>query len=174
LILALALAWVSTKSLDTVASNQEGASLQNFAAALQNSILRNRYIPGSSDWYQIIATELGVNTNAVLQTDRRVARAFMIDPNFQIGTNSTGALPYSQTTSGSTNQPQWPRFIILSSISAALPASATSSTNFTALWNTTDGSLPANSSFSGWNGRSDDLKIQRINLGSLFARLRLG
>src|SRR5437660_2703347 len=174
LLLALALAWVSTKSLDTVASNQEGANLQNFSTAFQNSILRNRYIPGSTDWYQIIATELGVNTNAVLQTDRRVTRVVMIDPNFQIGTNSTGALPYSQTTSGSTNQPQSTRVMILSSLSAALPASGTSSTNFVTLWNTTDGFLPTNGSFTGWKGRSDDLKIQRINLGSLFARLRLG
>ena len=38
LILALTLAFVSTKSLDTVASNQEAANLQNFASSLQNSI----------------------------------------------------------------------------------------------------------------------------------------
>jgi len=58
-------------------------------------------------------------------------------------------------------------------VSVALPASGTSGTNFTALWNTTDGYLPANSSFSGWKGHSDDLKIQRINLGPLFVHLQL-
>src|SRR6476646_493795 len=129
LSLALALAWVSTKSLDTVAGNQEAATLQNFANSLQNSVLRNQHIPGPNDWYQVIATELGISTNTVLVTDRRVVRAFMVDPNFQVGTNSTGALPYTQRSSGSTNQPQSPRLLILSSLSAVLPASGTSSTN---------------------------------------------
>jgi type II secretory pathway pseudopilin PulG len=173
LILVLALAWVTVKSIDQALGNHEGALLQTFAASLQNSILRNGYVPGTADWYQVIATEAGMNTNAVLQTARNTSRVFMVDPNFRIGTNSTGVLPYTQTTDGSTNQPQNARVIILSSLSVALPASGTSSTNFTALWNTTDGYLPTNSSFSGWKGRSDDLKIQRINLGPLFVHLQL-
>jgi len=147
--------------------------LQTFAASLHNSILRNGYVPGTTDWYQVVATEAGMNTNAVLLTARNASRVFMVDPNFQMGTNSTGVLPYTQTTDGSTNQPQNARAMILSSLSVALPASGTSSTNFTALWNTTDGYLPTNSSFNGWKGRSDDLKIQRINLGPLFVHLQL-
>src|ERR1051325_4243286 len=89
-ILALALASVTTKSLDQAVSSQESALLANFATSLQNSIVRNGYIPGTTDWYQAIATEMGADTNMVRLTARKAARVFMIDPNLQIGTNSTG------------------------------------------------------------------------------------
>jgi len=139
---------------------------------LQNSILRNRYIPGSNDWYSVIASEMGLNSNAVAQTSRRTGRVFMIDPNLQIG-SSNGVLPYTQGTTGVT-QPQSPRLMILSSLATALPASGVSRTNFTVLWNTADGSLPANGSFTAWKGQASDLKIQRLDLNASFVKLELG
>src|SRR5260221_8588952 len=84
LILVLALAWTTVKSIDQVFNNQEGAKLQTFATSLQSSILRNGYIPGTTDWYQIIASEAGVDTNTVLLTPRNTSRVFLVDPNFQI------------------------------------------------------------------------------------------
>src|SRR6266481_7950408 len=83
MIIILALSWTTIKSLDVTYNNQEAANLQNFANAMQNSILRNRYIPGSNDWYSVIGSVLGLNSNAVAQTSRRTGRVFMIDPNLQ-------------------------------------------------------------------------------------------
>ncbi len=56
----------TTKTIDVGVSKQESATLQSQADALQNSVVRNRHIPNATDWYQVIATEMGVSTNAVL------------------------------------------------------------------------------------------------------------
>jgi type II secretory pathway pseudopilin PulG len=173
-LLVVALALVALRSLDLAFSRQEGATLQTFAVALQNSILRNRYIPGPGDWSSVIATEAGVGTNAVLLTPRNTPRLFLVDPNLQLGPPGTTApyLPYSQGTAGSV-QPVSGRLLLLSSLSVPLPAAATNGGNFNALWNTVDGYLPTNGCFNGWNGRSDDLKVQRITLAPLFQNLQL-
>jgi prepilin-type N-terminal cleavage/methylation domain-containing protein len=172
-VLSAGIALVSIRSIDQAVSCQEATNLQNLANALQNSILRTRYIPGTNDWYQVIATELGASTNAVLLTSRNTRRAFLIDPNLQIGASS-GVLPYAQGTNGSP-PPQSPRLLILSSLagSAPLPASGIIPANFGTLWNTADGSLPTNTSFSGWQGLPEDLRIQRVDLNSLFVKLQL-
>src|SRR5438093_1542324 len=60
-ILISALAAVTIRSIDRAFTSQEAGNLQNFANAFETSILRNRYIPGTNDWYQVIATELGAN-----------------------------------------------------------------------------------------------------------------
>src|SRR5262249_24044405 len=98
------------------------------------------------------------------------ARVFMIDPNLSSGGAS---LPYTQG-SGGTVQPASSRVMIVSSVAptAALPAGGIASSNFNTLWNTADGVMPA-SGFSGWSGKGDDLKIQRINVGPLFVNLSL-
>jgi type II secretory pathway pseudopilin PulG len=164
----------TTKSIDVGVSKQESITLQSFADALQNSILRNRYVPGQSDWYQKIATEMGVSTNAVLYNLRNPnsQRAFMIDPSFQVGVAGAG-LPYNQSTNaGGSIQPISSRVMIVSSLGPALPAAGVAAANFSAVWNTIDGNLPTNG-FAGWTGLSDDVKIQRVNLSSLFVRISL-
>src|SRR5258706_6656957 len=55
-VLAIAAAFFfysTTASLDVVVSKKEKATLQSFAHSLQNTILRNRYIPGANDWYSV-------------------------------------------------------------------------------------------------------------------------
>jgi prepilin-type N-terminal cleavage/methylation domain-containing protein len=179
-ILAIAAAFVfysTTASLDVAVSIQENTALQSFAASLQNSALRNRYIPGTSDWYSVIATELGVSTNTVLYNLRNPGspRVFMIDPNLRVGV-ATGGLPYDQSTNaGGSIQPTNCRVMIVSSIapSAPLPAAGIASSNFSALWSNAVGSLPANGTFNGWKGTGGDLKIQRVILDPLFVKLTL-
>jgi type II secretory pathway pseudopilin PulG len=170
---AVAVLSLTTKSIDVNFSKQESANLQGFASALQTSILRNRYIPGTNDWYQIVAAEMGVSTNNVLYNLRNPSsqRAFLVDPNLSIG---GGTLPYTQDRTNGSPQPSNSRVMILSSIapSAPLPPAGVVSSNFNTLWNTADGALPA-SGFAGWGGTGDDLKIQRINLGPLFINLSL-
>jgi len=66
-------------------------------------------------------------------------------------------LPYSQTNTGSINFPSSPRVVILSSVGSPLPSGITNgvatSANFTNIWNTADGTVPASApAFAGWAG----------------------
>jgi len=82
-------------------------------------------------------------------------------------------LPYRQTNTGSVNPTasSW-RVLILSSIGLALPAGIVSgvpsSTDFNAIWNWNDAgsALPASSTWSGWPGKAEDIKLQRVSLPS--------
>jgi type II secretory pathway pseudopilin PulG len=174
-ILATVIISATIKSQDVGVTRQESAALQAFATAFQNSVLRNRYIPGANGttpWYQAIATELGTSTNSVLFNLRNPnsARVFMIDPNLSVGP-SGGTLPYLQGSAGSTC-PTNARVMIVSSLApnTALPAAGVASANFTNLWNCALGALPS-TGFTGWNPY--DLMIQRVNLQPLFVNLQL-
>ena len=48
------------RQIDKLVSDQEVATLQSFGNALPRSIMRNRYIPGPTDWTNNIAAELGM------------------------------------------------------------------------------------------------------------------
>src|SRR5437763_1678133 len=48
--------WV--RQMDTTAGDTESAALKSFSDALQQSIMRNRYIPSNADWASRVATEL--------------------------------------------------------------------------------------------------------------------
>src|SRR5207302_8457857 len=127
------------RQLDKIAGDQESAALRSFSDALQQSIMRNRYIPTYTTWASTVAIELGVDASNVSTNARRQPRTFLIDPALRIGNNANG-LPYTQanwvtqTTSGSgvTNSagvlvpPLSPRLIMLSSIARALPAGVVS------------------------------------------------
>jgi type II secretory pathway pseudopilin PulG len=163
-ILAVAILSATTKSIDAVFSQQESATLQSFATALQNSILRYRYIPGPTDWCQKVADELGVSSNSVYSSNRNPGspRVFMADPKI--------TLPYTQSVLG-TNQPlDHYRVLLLSSLTHVIPPEATVPANFGVIWSNQDGSLPP-IGLTGWN--ADDLKVQRINLAPLFVNLLL-
>src|SRR6266568_5854032 len=131
-ILAAALAPSLVRQMDKTAGDQESAALKSFGDALQQSIMRNRYIPSATDWASTVATELGVDTTAVTDSPRRQQRFFLIDPNLTI---AGAGLPYTQTSAGSASKPVSPRVMILSSVGTALPAGVVSGTttaaNFT-------------------------------------------
>src|SRR5437867_7195065 len=85
-ILAAVLVPSLIRQMDRIAGEQESAALKSFGDALQQSILRKRYIPSASDWATNIAAELGadvanVNTNQA----RRQPRFFLIDPALRTG-----------------------------------------------------------------------------------------
>src|SRR6266516_4143191 len=86
-ILATILVPVLIRQLDKIAGDQESAALKSFGDALQQSIMRNRYIPSDADWASRIAAELGVNVSNVTTNARKKPRFFLIDPAFQVGTN---------------------------------------------------------------------------------------
>src|SRR5262245_52872169 len=95
-IFACALVPVLIRQMDKIAGDQESASLKSISEALQQSILRNRYIPNDANWVSTVATELGVNASNVATNGRKQPRFFLIDPALQVGTNGAG-LPYAQT-----------------------------------------------------------------------------
>ena len=173
---------------DKLVADQEVATLSSFANGLQQYILTNRKIPDHTTWYSAIATNMGASPNDVLYNVRQQShaqqRVFLIDPNFQIGTGSSPALPYVQTSAlwGSAGRPILPvspRVMIVSSLDKALPMSAgvfgTSGNGYFAdLWNAADGTIPSDSAWSGWSGNPTDVIVQRINLAPLFVHLVLG
>src|SRR5947207_784081 len=145
-ILAAALAPSFVRQMDKSAGDQESAALKSFGEALQQSIMRQRYIPSATDWASTVATELGVDVTAVTDSPRRQPRFFLIDPNLNInntgvtpGGNGEPALPYTQANAGSANLPASPRVLILSSIGFALPGGIVSgvptAADFTNIWN---------------------------------------
>lgn len=164
--------WV--RQADAAARDDEGVTLKSLGDAFQRSIMRYRYIPGPDDWASRVAAEMGVDLTAVTTNQRRQPRVFLIDPALSV---AGGGLPYTQSSAGSVNVPASTRVILLSSIGAALPAGMTSgvaaAADFTNIWNSADGTVPAAPAFAGWAGTGNDLKVQRLDLSSLFVRLRL-
>lgn len=67
--------------------------------------------------------------------------------------------------------------MIVSSLGASLPATLNNTdmdaTQFDALWNSAPRTVPGTGPWSGWGGRGDDVKVERINLASLFANVVL-
>jgi len=178
-ILALALAPALIKQLDQIAGDKETARLKAFEAAFRQGVLKTKTIPSEGGWAQMIATNFGIQIAQVTNNDRSVPRLFLIDPEFFQSGGGGGSLPYIQTNSGFTvsgvsTAPFSPRLMILSSISVPLinlssgPGSLTGPNAFSNIWNTAEGTMPVNWT---WTGKPDDLKIQRINLVDSFVRL---
>jgi type II secretory pathway pseudopilin PulG len=181
-ILASIIVSTTTRRLDIAAANLESTTQVRYAAALQASILRNRNIPGTNNWADTIAVELGVNTASITTSPRNLLRCFLIDRKLQIG---TGGLPYFQSNivqnlsiSNQMNPPFSPRVMIVSSLSTPLPSFVTNGTysdaDFSNLWNWSDqSSAPPTNWPANWNNRGNDLVVQRIDLTSLFVHVTL-
>jgi prepilin-type N-terminal cleavage/methylation domain-containing protein len=173
-ILATIIVSTTTRRLDIAAANLESTTQVRYAAALQASILRNRYIPGTNnwDWATNIAMELGVNTASVTNNARNLPRCFLIDPNASL------LLPYDQGNNNIPTNPPSLRVMIVSSLSTPLPSFVTTGTPspivFSNLWNWSDqSSTPPPGWPASWNNRGNDLVVQRIDLDPLFVHVTL-
>src|SRR5205814_466767 len=144
--------------------------------------------PGFPMWYTMIASNLGVSDVLVTTNERRVARAFLVDPAFQIAHYPPGpaGLPYYQLDSppgaetqdafSNTLPPVSPRLMIVSSISKPVPfpsgvAASSGDYSFNNLWAMQDGTKPPGASWQSW--QDGDLKVQRVNLSDLFVQIVL-
>lgn len=172
-LLAAALIPFLNWKLDTTARNQEEANLTAIANAVQSYAIRAHSVPDHTTLAGVIAPELGWTPANVLTNARSQSRLILFDSAIRFGPGSGSLPPYSQTMNGSI-LPVSPRLLLVSSLGAALPASLTngylSSNSFYSIWNTAPNTIPSGWS---WNGRPDDLKIQRINLSPLFVQLVL-
>ena len=174
-ILAAVLVPKLIQRIDIAVADQETANLERLAAGLKNHILRNKNIPDQNTWAAVTAAELGLPVSGVLTNARGNPRVYAIDPAFRIGTTN-GTLPYTQTNTGSVMAPVSPRLVILSSLNAGIPIPISSgvidAAGFSNIWNTADGAVPAD--WTGlWPNNSRYLKMQRLNLASLFYNLAL-
>src|SRR5260221_7536370 len=79
-VLAALVLPVLVRQIDKTVADQEVTTLQNFGTALPQNIMRNRYIPGPSDWMTNLATELGMNVSDVKTNARNNARFMIVDP----------------------------------------------------------------------------------------------
>ncbi len=169
-LLAAALVPVVMKQMDQAALTKETADLRVMSAALQSSILATKTIPTYTNWAPAVSSFAAMSLASVTNTSRGYARAFLIDPNLQIG---GAGLPYTQTTNSCTNAPVSARALIVGTLARALPVASgiLSSNAFNDLWNTPKGTKP--STWTTWAGNGQDLVIQRINLAPLFHRVIL-
>lgn len=178
-ILAAALLVPFVKHLDRLAGEKEVAMLRTLSQGFKDRILATKSVPNAASWAQEVATQLGLQVTSVSTNERRQPRVFLIDPDMQIGVNGA-ALPYAQPITGSTVTNGSgavvgiinPRFMLISSVSGALPGGvvsgvgATSGVNaFTNIWATPEGTI-----LSGW---PDDVKTERIDLSGLFVQVFL-
>ncbi len=173
-ILAAVIIPSALKRLDQIAGDNESAHLKLLSDALQASVLRSHAIPTYTNWAVQVASELGRVLSDVQTNERFQPRFFLVDPSFQVGAGV--GLPYSQTAAGSI-LPINPRLIILSSVGqplASMVSGVPSGADFGAIWNWSDGSKvpPAGGLFTGFT-QGEDLKVQRLNLGSQFIHLVL-
>ncbi len=160
----LAMAPYLFRSITDEHINNESILMASFEKAFKDSSMRNRSIPGQTDWALILANELGMPIYDVTNIFKQ-ERILLIDPQFKIGTNLASP-PYIQGTNGSA-KPINPRVMIISSLGPPLPEQSGISANFNAIWNTPDGAVPAVWQNS-WQSKGEYLKIQRIGLESLF------
>jgi hypothetical protein len=174
-LLGLALAPVLIKQLDRFAWEKETSQLKAFADGFRQGVLKTKSIPNQTGWDQMIATNLGLEISQVRTTERGQARVFLIDPAFQIDANVGLNPSYVQNANGVTNQPVNARLLMVSSLAKALPTNlvsgvAASTAAFSNIWVVAEGSVPAGWT---WNGRGEDLAVQRIHLADVFLRLEL-
>ena len=174
ILAAVSLAF-TVRHLDQIASDKETQNLRALGTALENSILRTRHIPDATDWASAVATEAGMNVDAVTNNFRNCQRVLLFDAGGWLSTN----VPYTQTMQSATNitsPPASARMMLVSTISGSLPVSSGVLTTpyFSDLWNCADSTVPSAPPWSTWTGtRPGDVKVHRINLSPLFARLVL-
>jgi len=174
-ILAVVLIPILIKQMDQIAADRETRQLKAFADGFRQQVVKTRYIPNETSWDSMIASNVGLSIAQVRTNGRRVARAFLMDPDFVLqrsGEVNPSRPPYTQNASGSIIYPTSPRLMIISSMAQSLPVSSGVNNAFNTIWNTEEGKVPAD---SAWNGfpKGDDLRIQRIHLGDLFVQLVL-
>ena len=163
---------VVVRRVDIAAVNAETTDLKNLNDALVLQILRSNSIPSEATWAQAAGNWLAYAPATITTNARRYARALLIDTNGWLGANLKTNGYYVQTNVGTiiTNSA---RMMIVSSLSAALPVATgrPGSASFNDIWNTAPNAIP--STWTTWQGRGDDLLIQRINLQPLFYQLIL-
>ncbi len=156
------------ESIKTARRDAEVASMGSLADAFRASIIDSKSIPAAANWHTGVFANLAIAPNKVTNTTAGTRRAFLYDPAFRVGTNTTSVPPYIQGNNGSL-QPAAPRAVLLSSMYWALPTLGTDATTFSNLWATPRYGVPDGAAWDSWGTSCPDLHIERLDLRDLFA-----
>ena len=155
------------RRIDFATWQRETSDLKVMANGLVRTVLTDKQVPASNNIPAKIAAYLNLPVSQVTNTPLQLVRRFLVDPSLNINGGGASGVPiYNQPSTGSATRPTNARMMILSTIAG--PAVTTISDSFATIWNTPDGSKP-----SSWTGKTDDLCIQRVDLGALFHKLYL-
>lgn len=159
------------RKADDAADSTEISNLAALANGFQKGVAHARYIPSFTNWATFVATNVSWQVAAVQTNGRNNERVFLVDPAFTLGPASASNLPYMQGTNA--YQLLNPRFMILSSISLPLPITSgpVLQSDFNVLWSYPDNGTPT--WLQTWQGATNDLKVQRIDLTPSFSQLIL-
>jgi len=172
-IFMLALLRALIREIDHAVARKELATLKIYKQGLEGAILRNGQIPAPEGWAAAVAAEVGADATRVGTNPRHGLRILMVDTNGWLGGVT---LPYTQNVDGSAVKPENARMMIVSSLGEPVPdtlGNYPAGTEFAALWNCREGTIPATTAWTGWDGRPDDVKVERVLLDPLFLSLRL-
>ena len=142
----------------------EEQSLKTIAQALERSISNRKVIPTQNvnDWSNVVADYASLPPQRVSANDKHFSRRMYADPMF-FNTSNQNFAGYSQTQ-GLVVAPHSPRLMLVSSLIGNVSTNLTTHAQFSDVWEqTADAQIV----------ESKTLKIERINLNSLFVRVVL-
>ena len=156
------------RSVDLALLEAEEESLALLGEGLVEYIREHRTAPGTNSWTTALASMVATPLVDIEKNEKGNERRFLIDPNFW--GLSEDAMPYTQSPTG-VGEPLSPRFVILSSVGAALP---TESIDFQEVWDSQEGELiSTNAPWDEWNGNWEHLRVCRVNLSPYFHHVTL-
>lgn len=178
-ILAALLVPTVIRRIDMAATAKEYQDMAGISNAIALQVLTLQRLPTEATWASEVAAWNNVPVAKVTQNPRRVDRVLLIDTNGWLNNlPSTGYYP--QPPEGVLNlRPSNARMVLVSSTAGGLglPAGVVSgrpgNTVFNAIWDTREGAKPNLGNWNSWNGKGDDVVIQRINLTPLWFKVTL-
>lgn len=173
-ILALALVPTGVRQIDLQARLKEAEALKVMIAGLRHHILDSRSVPSATTVFTNIANAVGWEIGMARTNARGGPRVYLVDPAFQMNTNTAARLPFTQGIYGISNVAGL-RLMLISSLGSSLPAVITNpGTNagamFQMIWNGMDNTAPLGWS---WGGNWEDINVQRLSLVPLLAQVNL-
>ena len=169
-ILAALLVPAVLRQMQHAEQEAEARTMTAIAAALEEVVLGQKVLPGTSDWVAWVAPELDRPAQDLATSSSGCARRLVYHPSSAI---QPGAPARTQTASGFQNlSPGFDRILVVSTLRNAFPGGLdlSSPATFEALWDTAPHQRPA-----GWTAAAlpdpDDLHIARLDLGKLLHRV---
>ena len=139
--------------VDRAVKQAEEETLENYAEGFVDYVRTCRALPGESDWAVAVGGRIEDSIDNVLTNKIGNARSFMVDPNFWA--SEASSFPVAQGPDG-WSKPANPRFMIISSVGAELPAG---DFDFEELWLTPEGGIiSTNAPWNTWDGDWEDIR----------------
>lgn len=156
------------RSVDLAILEAEEESLIELGQGLVEYMREYRAAPNTNTWTTALASMVATPLVEIEKNEKGNARRFLVDPNFW--GLSQDAMPYTQAPTGIA-EPLSPRFIILSSVGAALPSE---SLDFQQVWDAEEGGMiSTNAPWDTWSGNWKHIRAARVNLSPYFHHVTL-